>query len=155
MRDTPVSPIAVPPPVVFLGAALSALGLNLFWPLRIPLDSRLADALGYVAVAASAVLGFWGIRSMFKAGENPDPGVPTTRLVTGGPFAYSRNPIYLSFALFDIGLGLLFNNLWLFILLLPMLLYVDRLIVGREEAYLEHRLGEPYLDYKRRVRRWL
>lgn len=155
MRDRPLPVTAVPPPVAFFGAALSALGLNVFWPLRTPLDPRLGDALGYLAIFASAALGWWGIRAMFQAGESPDPKVPTRRLVTGGPFAYSRNPIYLSLALFDVGLGLLFDNLWLIFLLLPILLYVDRLIVGREEAYLEGRLGEEYLAYKRRVRRWI
>lgn len=155
MHNKPLPVTAVPPPVAFFGAALSALGLNVFWPLRTPLDPRLGDALGYVAILASAVLGWWGIRAMFQAGESPDPSQPTQRLVSGGPFAFSRNPIYLSLALFDIGLGLLFDNLWLFILLLLIWLYVDRLIVGREEAYLEERLGEEYLDYKRRVRRWL
>lgn len=155
MRDTPTSPLAVPPPIAFFGGAFCALGLQVLWPLRTSLAPSLGKALGIGVLVASAVLGFWGIRSMFLAGESPDPAVPTSKLVTGGPFAYSRNPIYLSFALFDAGLGFLFNNLWLFIVLLPMLLYVDRLIVGREEWYLERRLGEEYLDYKRRVRRWL
>ncbi len=155
MRNVQTSPTGVPPAVAFFGAAFSALGLNLFWPLPTPLNPRLADALGFAAVLTSAVLGWWGIRAMFQAGESPDPNVPTKRLVTGGPFAYSRNPIYLSLAMFDIGLGLLFDNLWLFILLLLMWLYVDRLIVGREEIYLEDVLGDEYLDYKRRVRRWL
>lgn len=141
--------------MAFFGAAFSALGLNLIWPLHTPLDSQLGDTLGLALVLASAVLGWWGIRAMFQAGESPDPNIPTKRLVTIGPFAYSRNPIYLSLALFDVGLGLLFDNLWLFILLLLMLLYVDRLIVGREERYLEERLGEEYREYKRRVRRWL
>lgn len=146
---------AVPPPIAFFGAAFTALGMNVIWPLRTPLDPRLGDALGYAAVLASATLAFWGIRAMFQAGESPDPSVPTQRLVTSGPFAYTRNPLYLSLALFDVGLGLLFDNLWLFLLLLPILLYVDRLIVGREEAYLEGRLGDEYRDYKRRVRRWI
>lgn len=155
MHQKPFPATAVPPPVVFLGAAFAALGINVIWPLPLPLDPRLGDALGVAAVLASAGLGFWGIRAMFQTGESPDPSAPTRRLVTGGPFAYSRNPLYLSLALFEVGLGLLFDNLWLFILLLPAFLYVDRLIVGREEAYLEGRLGEEYREYKRRVRRWL
>mgnify|MGYP001193107571 CR=1 FL=1 len=41
------------------------------------------------------------------------------------------------------------------ILLPPVLLVMDRLVIAREEPYLEARFGQPYRDYKMRVRRWL
>ena len=53
------------------------------------------------------------------------------------------------------GLAVRRNALWA-ILLLPLVVYViQREVIGREERYLERTFGEEYLDYKRRVRRWV
>ncbi len=146
---------AVPPPLVFLAAIVIGVALNFFWPLPIFADPRIGDALGLVVSLASAGLAYWALRTMLRAGENPDPATPTKRIVRQGPFASSRNPIYLSFALFDIGVALLANNWWIVLALALLLFYVDRGIVQREERHLEQEFGDEYLQYKRSVRRWL
>jgi protein-S-isoprenylcysteine O-methyltransferase Ste14 len=77
------------------------------------------------------------------------------RPTTEGPFRYSRNPAYLSLAMIYAGIAVLRNSLWT-ILLLPLVVYViQREVIGREERYLERALGEEYLAYKARVRRWV
>lgn len=111
--------------------------------------------LGLVASLASAALAYWALRTMLRAGEQPDPGAPTKSIVRDGPFARTRNPIYLSFALFDLGVALLANNWWIVLALAVLMVYVDRGIVQREERYLEEAFADDYLDYKRNVRRWL
>lgn len=146
---------AVPPPLVFLGALVIGVVLNILWPLSIFTDGRIGDALGLLASLASAALGFWAFRTMLRAGEQPDPGVPTRAIVREGPFARTRNPIYLSFALFAMGVALLMNNLWITLVLAPLMIYVDARIVRREENYLEQQFGDEYAEYKQSVRRWL
>ena len=146
---------AVPPPLIFLGALVIGVVLNILWPVSIFIDGRIGDVLGLLTTLGSAAIAIWAFRSMLRAGEQPDPGVPTRMIVREGPFARTRNPIYLSFALFDIGVALLLNNLWVAILLAVLMVYVDVGIVRREERYLEQQFGDEYLDYKRRVRRWL
>lgn len=111
--------------------------------------------LGLLASLASAAFAYWALRTMLRAGEQPDPGTPTRSIVRDGPFARTRNPIYLSFALFDLGVALLANNWWIVLALAVLMVYVDRGIVQREERYLEEAFGDEYLDYKRNVRRWL
>jgi protein-S-isoprenylcysteine O-methyltransferase Ste14 len=75
--------------------------------------------------------------------------------VATGPFAFSRNPIYLGEVIALVGAGISFNRLWL-VLVAPIFGFaVQRLAIEREEAYLERRFGSSYLDYKARVRRWL
>ena len=77
------------------------------------------------------------------------------RLVTDGPFRYTRNPGYLGLAMLYAGIAVLRNALWA-ILLLPLVLYViQRQEIGREERYLERTFGEEYLAYKAQVRRWV
>ena len=146
---------AVPPPLVFLGALMVGVALNIALPLPILTDGRIGDVLGLLSTLGSAALAFWALRTMLRAGEQPDPGAPTRKIVREGPFARTRNPIYLSFALFDLGVALLMNNLWIILVLVPLMLYVDRGIIRREERYLERQFGDEYLEYKRSVRRWL
>ena len=149
------SAAAVPPPLVFFGALVIGVGLNLLRPLKIFANAEIGDVLGLLVALSSAGLAFWALRIMVGAGERPDPGVPTGTVVENGPFARTRNPIYLSFALFDLGVACLLNNLWIVLALVPVMVYVDARIVRGEERYLEQQFGDEYLDYKRRVRRWL
>jgi protein-S-isoprenylcysteine O-methyltransferase Ste14 len=146
---------AVPPPLVFLGALVIGVVLNIVRPLPIFGDGQVGDILGLLAAISSAALAFWAFRTMVRAGEQPDPGVPTHTIVREGPFARTRNPIYLSFALFAIGVALLMNSLWIILALVVLMVYVDRGIVRREERYLEQQFGEDYTDYMSSVRRWI
>lgn len=152
---TKSSRAAVPPPLVFLGALVTGVILNIVRPLPIFTDGRIGDVLGLLVTIGSAALAFWAFRTMLRAGEQPDPGVPTKSIVRQGPFGRTRNPIYVSFALFDLGVALLLNNLWIILALVPLMLYVDRGIVRREERSLERQFGQEYLDYKASVRRWI
>jgi protein-S-isoprenylcysteine O-methyltransferase Ste14 len=83
------------------------------------------------------------------------PDKPVSNLIQDGPFRYTRNPLYLSDAMIYSGIAVLRNSLWS-ILLLPVAMFViEREVMGREERYLERTFGEEYLDYRRRVRRWI
>ena len=152
---TKSSHAAVPPPLVFLGALVIGVILNIVRPLPIFTDGQIGDVLGLLLTISSAALAFWAFRTMLRAGEQPDPAVPTKSIIRQGPFGRTRNPIYISFALFDLGVALLLNNLWMLLALVPLMLYVDRGIVRREEGTLEQKFGQEYLDYKASVRRWI
>lgn len=84
---------------------------------------------------------------------------PVPRLITDGPFHYTRNPgflgCYLGLAMLYTGIAVRRNSLWA-ILLLPVVVYViQRKVIGCEERYLERTLVEEYLAHKMRVRRWV
>ena len=114
-----------------------------------------ARLIGAVLLVGSLMLAGWGRRTMEGGGTNVDPRQPATAIVTGGPFRYSRNPLYIALTAFYLGVTLLVNALWPLILLVPLLVVAQFGIVLREERYLETKFGETYLAYKRRVRRWL
>jgi protein-S-isoprenylcysteine O-methyltransferase Ste14 len=75
--------------------------------------------------------------------------------VTGGPFRFTRNPIYLGMFLGLIGLAIAFDSLWVLAMLVPFALVIRYGVVAREESYLERKFGDVYLAYKSGVRRWL
>jgi protein-S-isoprenylcysteine O-methyltransferase Ste14 len=89
--------------------------------------------------------------SSFRIGidvEHPD------RLVTGGVFAISRNPIYVAFAIILVGQFLVFPN-WILLLYTVAAAWLFHRQVLREEACLKEHYGLEYLEYCRRVRRYL
>ncbi len=54
-----------------------------------------------------------------------------------------------------VGIGVAAHSTWVLVLTLPLAILIRYGVVAREEVYLEQRFGDAYLDYKRRVRRWL
>jgi protein-S-isoprenylcysteine O-methyltransferase Ste14 len=92
---------------------------------------------------------------MTKSGTNVDVRKPTNAIVTTSVYSYTRNPMYLSMAILLIAFALLFNALWI-ALTIPFFMFVmHKGVIEREEAYLENKFGNEYLQYKNRVRRWI
>jgi protein-S-isoprenylcysteine O-methyltransferase Ste14 len=76
------------------------------------------------------------------------------KLVTTGVFAYTRNPIYLAFALVLLGQFLLFSN-WILLVYMIAAIWLFHRQVSREEEYLKKHYGQQYSEYCGRVRRYL
>jgi protein-S-isoprenylcysteine O-methyltransferase Ste14 len=146
--------IRVPPPLIYLLPLL--LGLLLDRRSHVPFLPRgVGRIIGWPLIGGGALLAGWFRRTMREADAPVRTDKPVPRLTTDGPFRYTRNPAYLSLAVIYAGIAVLRNALWA-ILLLPLVLFVvQREVIGREERYLERTFGEEYLDYKRRVRRWM
>ena len=90
-----------------------------------------------------------------KAQTCIEPWRSTSSIITKGPYRYSRNPIYLGFAITGVGIALAFNTCWMLLSLLAFVLVANKLVIEREETYLEGKFGETYLNYRRETRRWL
>jgi protein-S-isoprenylcysteine O-methyltransferase Ste14 len=147
-------PRVVPAPVIFFGALILGFLLNRALPLTL-LPSRSAQIAGLIIVVPGFLIGGSGLIEMRRAHTSPDPREPTTALVEKGVFRYTRNPLYLSLFVFFLGIAIFLDTLWL-ILLFPLLLFVvDRGTVKPEESYLERKFGDTYLQYRKRVRRWI
>ncbi|MHA1728678.1 MAG: methyltransferase family protein [Promethearchaeota archaeon] len=101
---------------------------------------------------------FWAVWSnivLFKIGKGssiPTKLTQTKKLVIKGPYKYSRNPMVFGYILFLIGLGFLFNLLFLIIVFPPLIsILLLVYIKGREEKDLVKRFGESYRNYKKKV----
>jgi protein-S-isoprenylcysteine O-methyltransferase Ste14 len=80
---------------------------------------------------------------------------PTTTIVRSGTYHFSRNPIYLAFSLFQLGLALWVNSLTLLLTLIPAIALMSFVVIPREERYPETGFPSKYVSYKSSVRRWL
>jgi protein-S-isoprenylcysteine O-methyltransferase Ste14 len=149
--------VAIKPPFLFLGA----LALGCFLTLVVPLGPGLGQAntlafiVGLTFVLIGIALAALSVRRFHLAGTSVVPGEPSTALVDSGPYAFTRNPIYIGFVLAYFGLAIMLTSLWVLLLLIPVLAILQRGVVEREEAYLERQFGEAYRKYQTRVPRWL
>ena len=75
--------------------------------------------------------------------------------MTGGPFRYSRNPLYLGLILLYAGIATAVDAVVVLVFLVPAVVVLYYGVIVREERYLERAFGEDYRSYKARVRRWL
>ena len=154
-RDNTDNPgVITPPPLIYAGALAAGLLANLLLRLHF-LPRRLARTLGPLLIVGGFAVGLLGLREMRRAETNVDPYKPATAVVTGGPYRFTRNPMYVGFTLMYVGISALANAL-LPILLLPAVQQLMRRgVIEREERYLERKFGDEYLRYKGRVRRWI
>ena len=149
-----VAGVPLPPPFIYV-AGLAAGGVAEFirstdgppWPISVAIG--LAGVLAFMALAGAAVGRFR------RAGTSENPFRPSTALVFDGPFRFTRNPMYLGMAALYVGLAFVLGLMWALVLLPFVLLAVDRLVIAREEPYLERKFGQDYVEYKKRVRRWI
>jgi hypothetical protein len=89
-----------------------------------------------------------------RGGGGPGMGTPPERLVTSGPFALCRNPMYLGHLIFLAGLALTLQSFLGAILFVGNALWFQ-VRVRRDERRLAERFGEAYLEYRARVKRWI
>jgi protein-S-isoprenylcysteine O-methyltransferase Ste14 len=93
--------------------------------------------------------------SMAAARTTIDPSEHSSKVVTSGLYAYSRNPIYLGWFLLIAGIGFRNASGLVLAIAVTMVLLLYWAVIVEEEAYLEKKFGEEYIRYKKRVRRWL
>lgn len=145
----------VHPPIAWVLAVGGGLVLDRLYPLPF-VPEMVPDALvgGLVFLAGLALL-VWAAMTFGRAGTDIPVNRPTSTIVEAGPYRFTRNPIYIGMFLGLIGFSVVFDSLWLLILLVPFYLVIRYGVVAREEAYLERKFGDVYRAYKTRVRRWL
>jgi protein-S-isoprenylcysteine O-methyltransferase Ste14 len=94
----------------------------------------------------------WSLLYFLEVRGTPVPFNPPPKLVTSGPYAYVRNPMLAGIFILLFGLGALFRSLSLVFLFTPAFIAVNVWELKTiEEPELEKRLGEEYIQYKKRI----
>jgi protein-S-isoprenylcysteine O-methyltransferase Ste14 len=157
VNDTGTAGVIARPPVLFLASGLLGQAADHLQPVAFPVPA--GDAIHRIIGCSLIVIGLAiavsGIRGFASAGTPVPTNQPTRALVTNGTHSWSRNPIYVGMFLIYGGIGVAAQSVWILVLALPLAITIRYGVVAREEAYLEWRFGEAYLNYKARVRRWL
>lgn len=145
------------PPIVLVGGIAIAVALGIWAPAPWPegMASDILNGVGVIFAAVAIALYVLSGREMSRRETAIMPTKAANHLVTTGPFAFTRNPIYLANVVLLLGLGMAFSNLWMMAMGFVVGFAERKLAIEREEAHLEHRFGKAFRDYKRKVRRWL
>jgi protein-S-isoprenylcysteine O-methyltransferase Ste14 len=139
----------VPIPEAHVAGLVVGAALHAFVPKQFTANLQPLWIAGWTLIGAGILLGAWAVRTVRDIHiESP------SELVTTGPFAYSRNPMYVAWTALYVGITFVVNTVWLFVLL-PVVLVVTHVTVRREERSLESAFGDDYCDYKEDVRRYL
>ena len=154
-RDTRRPRTLILPPAPYAAAMLGGwwLDRNVF---SLLLDmGALTRPLGWLVVSLGLGLMLWTMWTFARHRTTVNPFSGASALCTGGPFQFSRNPIYLGDWLMLAGVSMLLATFWP-LLFAPLIWVMLRFgVIRHEEAHLEAKFGDAYRDYKTRVRRWL
>jgi protein-S-isoprenylcysteine O-methyltransferase Ste14 len=139
----------VPLPEPHMAGILASAVLHLARPWILPGSKRLYSGGGWTLLGAGIALS----ASAVRAASDADLEQPST-LVSSGPYAISRNPMYVGWTLLYLGGALITRNVWM-VASLPVVAGFIHWEVLREEHALEQTFGEEYIRYRKQVRRYI
>jgi len=146
----------IPPPLVALAIAF-LMWLAARWLSATSLPRGVTYTAAAVFLVAGLVFSIRGMRAFRHAGTtvNPIKIENASRLVTGGIYSISRNPMYVGVTLGLCAWAFFLDCLWVLIGPAVFVAYITRFQIMPEERMLTKKFGDSYRDYSRRVRRWL
>ncbi len=159
MIDAREKPNRIPwPPLLYGGCAILAMLLQSYAPLPWPLPAAWSASLAIVGTIMF-IAGFAtdiGTMLLFtRRKANFLPHKAATRLITDGPFRYSRNPIYVGNTLMLSGAGIAFSSIWLLLAAGAAAVATHFLAILREEAHLKAKFAGEWDAYAQKTPRWL
>jgi protein-S-isoprenylcysteine O-methyltransferase Ste14 len=139
----------IPIPEAHLVGLGTGILLQVLRPWSLPWSAWAGQVCGWTLLLAGLWLGAWAVRAAAGVDlEGPN------QLVDSGPYAFSRNPMYVAWTVGYLGVALVAGTAWP-LLLLPVVLAVTQVVVLREERSLERYFGDKYRCYTTSVRRYL
>ena len=111
--------------------------------------------LGLFLIVISPVIFFSSRNAFYAYEENPLPQTDTDKLIKTGIYAYSRNPIYLSFVLFHLGMFLTFENTMYFLSSIGLFFWLNNYVIKEEEDFLKDKFKEDFTRYCKSVKKWI
>jgi protein-S-isoprenylcysteine O-methyltransferase Ste14 len=148
----------IPPPLLYAIPFATGMVVQHFVPIRIVSGdgpARIIDLVGAAEIFIGASLGAWAVRTFRRLLTPVFPMHPALALADDGPYALTRNPMYLGLAIVYLGIALVANAFWPLLLLPEAIVLTYLFAIRREEAYLAREFGNTYADYRARVRRWI
>lgn len=147
--------VKIPPPVWLLFFVVTAGVISTLMPWRFIVDLRLVS-LGVALFALGFVSPAWASTLFRRQGTELNPTSETNKkLVTSGPFAITRNPMYLGLTIISIGLAFWVGSLPMFVVPILIFAMTNWVHIPFEEAKMRRQFGTQFDDYTHKVRRWI
>ena len=147
--------LKLPPPIWALLFLILTAGVSYLvgWP-TVPRLHSLSVGIGLIAVSFIAPV--WALILFRREGTQVNPTSKTNnKLVTGGPFQFTRNPMYLGLVILSLGVAVATGAILMFLAPLLVFATANWVHIPFEEAKMRRQFGPAFDDYARSVRRWL
>ncbi len=146
----------IPPVAVFIIASLLMWFISRHLPV-IDIPELLRWSVIIVLLLWGAVMGLFGVFTFFKEKTTIDPMKPekASSLVDSGVYKISRNPMYLALALSLIAFSIYLKSIWTLPFVILFVIYMTRFQILPEERAMIKLFGDEYIEYMKRVRRWI
>lgn len=141
------------PPHVAIGSLIIVIFLHYLFPT--PLIPKPFNYFGILFFVIGLLILFLSF-GLFRKKETPIlPGQKPTALVIEGPYKFTRNPMYLGVTTTLAGVAIYLGDLLAFLSPTAFFIFVSTRFIPREEKLMEKLFGKKYLEYKKKVRRWV
>ena len=111
--------------------------------------------IGILGLIVSLGIFFSGFNIFKTYDENPVPTSSTNKIIKTGIFAYTRNPIYLSFVIFLLSMFFVFENVMYFLSAVAMAVWLHNYVIKEEEKFLIEKFPDEFDRYMATVKRWI
>ena len=140
------------PPLLAGIVLLFAVALHRYGPL---LTLPSLTLTGWSLLLIGILIGGWARITFTRSKTSLFVGDTASRLVSQGPFRYSRNPMYVAITLCCVALGLITRSAYYLVAAATFFGIIAFAYVPFEEKTLLQMFGRDYEDYRKRVRRWI
>ena len=111
--------------------------------------------IGFGLIIFGIIMNLW-TDSLFKKKQTTvKPHKIPNSLITSGSFKLSRNPMYVGVVSILLGVAIFLGSLVTFVFPIVLVVIIEKLFIPTEEKNLEKKFGNKYVDYKKKVRRWI
>ena len=144
----------IPPPIIAL-VMIAIIYLSSLIIEPITFGYQTVISILVVVIGLSCAIPSFRLFAKHKTTIRPFTPSETTALVTDGMYRYSRNPMYLGLVLLTIAATIFFGT-WLGVVIVVAFIFLLNLlqILPEEEALLDI-FGKEYVEYQKKVRRWI
>lgn len=142
------------PPILLLSCLIGMVALYQYGETT-PIITGVLKNVGYLLIALGIALPVWGARIFKRVETNIIPYKSPDKLVTEGPFRFSRNPMYLGMILVLTGTAVRVGALEGLYFVALFFAVANWWYIPFEEGKMSAIFGEQFTDYKKQVRRWL
>jgi len=146
--------LPVRPPLVGITLIVIAIILHYTYPIKTLLTFP-SNLTGVLLGLLGLLIMVWGRNTFQKQGVLLRPGSKSRTIVKNGPFTFTRNPMYLGMITTLLGVSIILGSLISLIAPAIMFLVLNFYHIPFEERLMKKTFGKKYLEYKKKVRRWI
>lgn len=151
-----ISHVTAYPPMMYLAALLVGLLLELLIPIRV-IPGFISNYVGIplLLLAPLIILSAQKSSRAFNKNTTEESMLDIGNMFHKGIYKYTRNPTYLGLFLLLLGFGLMANLFFVVVTTVIAFIITHAVFLKHEEKILEHKYGELYTEYKKKVRSWI